>query len=129
MSKVIGIGGIFFHCADVDATKAWYAKVIGDDTNDFGGWNFSHKEAGEQFPKGAQSIFAPFEKSDYFKPSDLPFMINLMVDDLDGVLARLEAEGIEQVQPRETYGYGKFAWLMDPDGRKIELWEPIETDH
>tara|TARA_B100000678_G_scaffold42272_3_gene31710 strand:- start:5014 stop:5403 length:390 start_codon:yes stop_codon:yes gene_type:complete len=126
MAKVIGLGGIFMSCKDTEATKAWYRKVIGVDGNDYGGWDFLHAEAGKTFPQGARSIFAMFDKADYFKPSDLPFMLNLMVDDLDGVLARLDAEGIEQVQERETHAYGKFAWLMDPDGRKVELWEPIE---
>ena len=127
MAKVIGLGGIFIQCADVAATKEWYKKVIGDAPGEYGGWSFVQSDAAKTFPKGAQSIFAPFEKSDYFKPSELPFMINLMVNDLEGVLKRLEAEGIEQVQPSESYEYGKFAWLMDPDGRKVELWEPVEA--
>lgn len=126
MAKVIGLGGLFMHCKDPEATKAWYRKVIGTDGNDYGGWDFLHADAGKAFPTGARSIFAMFEKPDYFKPSDLPFMINLMVDDLDGVLARLKAEGIEEIQPKESHSYGHFAWLMDPDGRKIELWQPIE---
>jgi predicted enzyme related to lactoylglutathione lyase len=62
--------------------------------------------------------------TDYFEPSGLPFMLNLMVDDLDGVLARVAEAGVEEVQERQDYEYGRFAWIMDPDGRKLELWEP-----
>ncbi|MAP94114.1 MAG: glyoxalase [Ponticaulis sp.] len=128
MAKVIGLGGLFLHSADVAVTKAWYRKVMGFDGNDYGGWDFLHADAGKAFPNGARSIFAMFEKQDYFQPSTLPFMLNLMVDDLDGILERLKAEGIEECQPAESHSYGKFAWLMDPDGRKVELWQPIEMD-
>ncbi len=129
MAKVIGLGGLFLQCKDTDATKAWYKTVMGTDTNDYGGWDFGHADAGKAFPKGARTIFAPFgADSDYFKPSELPFMLNLMVDDLDGVLARCSEAGIEQLQPKETYSYGHFAWLMDPDGRKVELWQPVEAE-
>ena len=113
MADVIGVGGVFLHCADPDATKSWYARVLG------------HRESAKQFPEGARTIFAPFAAdSDYFKPSTLPFMLNLMVDDLDGMLARAKAEGVEELQPRENLEYGQFGWILDPDGRKIELWQP-----
>ncbi|MAK62662.1 MAG: glyoxalase [Ponticaulis sp.] len=128
MGKVIGLGGLFMHCADTTATKAWYKKVIGTDGNDYGGWDFLHAAAGEKFPQGARTIFAMFDNPEYFKPSTEPFMLNLMVDDMEGLLARLKEEGIEECQPGETYSYGKFAWLMDPDGRKVELWQPFEPE-
>lgn len=128
MAKVIGLGGLFLQCENVEATKAWYRTVMGVETNDYGGWDFGHAEAGQAFPKGARTIFAPFENADYFKPSSLPFMLNLMVDDLDGVLARCESAGILQIDERQSYDYGHFAWLMDPDGRKVELWQPIEAE-
>lgn len=126
MAKVIGVGGIFLQCEDVEATKAWYKTVMGVEQNQYGGWDFSHAEAGAAFPTGARTIFAPFEKSDYFKPSELPYMLNLMVDDLEGLLEKLKAKGIEECQPSAKYDYGHFAWLLDPDGRKVELWQPIE---
>ncbi|WJY21463.1 VOC family protein [Fontisubflavum oceani] len=125
MADVIGVGGVFLHCADPDATKSWYARVLGMVPNDYGGFDFGHRESAKQFPEGARTIFAPFAAdSEYFKPSTLPFMLNLMVDDLDGMLARAKAEGVEELQPRENLEYGQFGWILDHDGRKIELWQP-----
>jgi predicted enzyme related to lactoylglutathione lyase len=127
MAKVIGLGGLFFLCKDVDATRAWYGRVLGINIDDYGGSSFNHGAAAAIFPKGAQTIWAPFKaESDYFKPSDSDFMMNLMVDDLDGMIARIEAEGcaMEGEPIRESYGH--FAWVMDPDGRKVELWQPVE---
>jgi predicted enzyme related to lactoylglutathione lyase len=125
MAKVIGLGGVFLHCADVEATKAWYARVLGMEPNDFGGFHFMHGDSAAAFGDGARTIYGIFgADTDYFEPSHLPFMLNLMVDDLDGILARVAAEGVEEVQERQDYDYGRFAWIMDPDGRKLELWEP-----
>lgn len=125
MAKVIGIGGIFLHCRDVERTKAWYVRVLGLEPNDFGGFHFVHGESADAFGDGARTIFGMFASdTDYFDPSPLPFMLNLMVDDLDGVLARAASEGVAEVQDRQSYDYGRFAWIMDPDGRKLELWEP-----
>ena len=127
MAKVIGLGGVFFLCEDPDATNTWYKTVLGMEPSDFSGFVFSHAAAAEVFPKGAMTIFAPFKAdSDYLKPSDRDVMFNLMVDDLEAMVAQVEAAGVEQLQPMETHDYGKFAWIMDPDGRKIELWEPVE---
>lgn len=126
MGKVIGLGGVFLSCADPEATKAWYVRVLGLEVNEYGGFAFRHADSARAFPEGARTIFAPFgEASGYFAPSTLPFMLNLIVDNLDAVLARVEAEGVAQVQPAESHDYGRFAWVMDPDGRKIELWQPI----
>jgi catechol 2,3-dioxygenase-like lactoylglutathione lyase family enzyme len=125
MGKVIGMGGIFLSCADAEATKDWYRRVLGMEPNDYGGFDFLHTTSAAAFPEGARTIFAPFDAgTDYFAPSTLPFMINLMVDDLDAVLARCHAEGVQELQPRESFDYGHFAWILDPDGRKIELWQP-----
>lgn len=127
MAKVLGLGGLFMACSDPAATKDWYARVLGLEINDYGGFDFVQKHAVAAFPEAARTVFAPFDaKSDYFAPSTLPYMLNLMVDDLDGMLARAKAEGVEPVQLGEDYDYGRFAWLMDPDGRKVELWEPVE---
>ncbi|MEM9754478.1 MAG: VOC family protein [Pseudomonadota bacterium] len=125
MAKVLGVGGVFFKCADVAATKDWYERVLGMKAEDYGGFHFHHSESSGVHGPGAMTIFSGFEaKTDYFKPSELPFMINLMVDDLDAVLAQAEAAGVAQIQDRQDYDYGRFAWIMDPDGRKLELWQP-----
>lgn len=127
MGKVLGLGGLFLSSPDPAATADWYARVLGMNINDFGGFDFIHADAAKAFPKAARTIFAPFEASSgYFEPSQLPFMLNLIVDDLDAVLARAKAEGVDEIQPRESHDYGHFAWLMDCDGRKVELWQPIE---
>lgn len=129
MSNILGVGGIFFLCEDPDATKAWYRDVLGLTINEYGGFDFPHADAARAYPKGARTVFAPFgAHSDYFKPSERDVMFNLIVDSLEAVLDRLKAAGVELLQPSESYSYGKFAWLMDPDGRKIELWEPVEPE-
>ena len=129
MAKVIGFGGLFWLCEDTDKTKAWYSVIIGSEPSEYGGFDFLMKDAADHFPTGARTVFSPFAAgSDYFKPSELGYMINLMVDDLDGVLARAKENGIEEIQLRESYDYGDFAWLMDPDGRKVELWQPVQAE-
>lgn len=125
--RVLGVGGVFFSCADTAKTVSWYGDVLGMTPNDYCGFDFMHRSSAEAFPEGARTIFAPFaDDSEYFKPSTLPFMLNLIVNDLDAMIARAEAAGAEFLQPREDTDYGNFAWLLDPDGRKIELWEPRE---
>jgi predicted enzyme related to lactoylglutathione lyase len=125
MAKVVGIGGVFLKCADTEATKAWYSRVLGMVPEDYGGFHFAHAESASALGPGALTIFSGFASdTDYFQPSELPFMLNLMVDDLDGILERVAAEGVDQVKEREDLEYGRFAWIMDPDGRKLELWQP-----
>jgi predicted enzyme related to lactoylglutathione lyase len=127
MAKVIGLGGLFCLCQDVDATRSWYTRVLGIEIDDFGGSSFSHAGAAGVFPKAAQTIWAPFKgESDCFKPSSSDFMMNLMVDDLPGVLKRVKAECVDREVEPMSESYGHFAWIMDPDGRKVELWQPIE---
>jgi predicted enzyme related to lactoylglutathione lyase len=118
MAKVLGIGGVFFKAADPKAVRDWYARVLGFDINDWGGVTWPEAK----FEGGNWSVFEA--SSDYFAPSSAPFMINFVVDDLAGVLARARAEGAEPVgEPMEEV-YGRFGWLIDPAGVKIELWEP-----
>jgi len=124
MAKVLGLGGVFFTCADLDKTKAWYARVLGMEPDADGGLAFLHRDSAEAFPQGARTVLAPFPDASYFAPSSAQFMLNLIVDDLDAILARARAEGVDEVQPREAHPYGRFGWIMDPDGRKLELWEP-----
>jgi catechol 2,3-dioxygenase-like lactoylglutathione lyase family enzyme len=119
VARVTGLGGIFYKVADPDKTRAWYQDTLG-----IGG------EWGAMFPFKADdpegfTLFSPFKAdSDYFSPSGLPFMVNLRVDDLDGVIADLEAKGIE-ILGRQDEDYGRFAWILDPDGVKVELWQQL----
>ncbi|MEM1188839.1 MAG: VOC family protein [Pseudomonadota bacterium] len=123
--QVLGVGGLFMASEDPAATAEWYHRVLGMRINDYGGFDFLHAHSAARFPEGARTVFAPFAAAaDYFKPSTLPFMLNLIVDDLEAVMARALAAGEEPVQPAENTDYGNFAWLMDPDGRKVELWQP-----
>jgi catechol 2,3-dioxygenase-like lactoylglutathione lyase family enzyme len=129
MAKVIGLGGVFFRCKDVEATRGWYKRALGLEIDEYGGTSFGHADSAALFPTGARTIWAPFKaESDYFKPSDADFMFNLMIDDFDGMLERLKAEGVPLEGEPMVESYGKFAWVMDPDGRKIELWQPVEPD-
>ncbi|MFZ4689680.1 MAG: VOC family protein [Polymorphobacter sp.] len=119
MAKVTGIGGVFFKVADPAATRAWYAEHLGLQVDDYG-CTF----APDPDPK-AQTIWSPFKAdTDYFGPGEQDFMVNFRVDDLDALLAALAAKGIACVGDPMDESYGKFGWIIDCDGRKIELWEP-----
>ena len=121
MAKVLGVGGVFFKSADPAALRAWYGRVLGLEIGEWGAF-FTAVAAAEQ--PGAGTVYSPFSATtDYFAPSTHDFMINLMVDDLDGVLARAAEAGVEPVK-RQDEAYGRFAHVMDPEGRKLELWEP-----
>ena len=117
MAKVIGIGGVFIKTEDTAALAAWYGRVLGIDIQEWGGAMWPP-------PPGGYSVWSPFKaSSDYFDPSPHVFMVNLMVDDLDGVLAHAASEGVDPLG-REDGEFGKFAWVLDPLGVKLELWEP-----
>jgi predicted enzyme related to lactoylglutathione lyase len=121
MAKVLGIGGIFFKSKDPKALVAWYQEALGfpADSQDF--VTFSPAT----MPAGGSTVFSPFkESSDYFAPSTREFMFNFVVDDLDGALAQVAAKGAQLEGAVESYGYGRFGRFMDPDGNKVELWEP-----
>jgi predicted enzyme related to lactoylglutathione lyase len=121
MAKVLGLGGIFFKAEDPKAVRDWYARVLGFDIHDWGGAIFTQ-------PKSTTN-WSPFAAdTQYFAPSTAPFMINFIVDDIDGVLAKAAAEGVEPLGQQDEGGMGRFAWLLDPAGVKIELWEPAKGD-
>jgi predicted enzyme related to lactoylglutathione lyase len=122
MARVLGVGGVFFKSSDPRALSAWYRDVIGLELEDWGGVVF-RPEAMAGHP-GAATVFSAFEaESTYFEPSTRDFMINLAVDDLDGILASCAAHGVDvKVLPDEPNG--RFAHLLDPEGTKIELWQP-----
>lgn len=123
MARVLGLGGLFFKSADPAATCAWYARVLGMNFGEWGGVVFTPNAAAEH--PGAGTVFSPFKAdTDYFAPSDKEFMFNLMVDDLDAMLVQCAAQGVEPVKVFPAEPNGRFAHIMDPDGRKIELWEP-----
>jgi catechol 2,3-dioxygenase-like lactoylglutathione lyase family enzyme len=120
MARVLGLGGVFFKARDPAAVRDWYARVLGFEIHDWGGAVFSH-------PKAGATNWSPFEAdSRYFDPSDAPFMVNFIVDDLDGMLVRAAAQGVEPTG-RQDEDLGRFAWLIDPTGVKIELWQPAPT--
>lgn len=123
MARVLGLGGLFFKAADPAATREWYGKVLGIEFDDWGGTFFT-PDAAAAHP-GSGTVFSPFAAdTGYFAPSDKEFMFNLMVDDLEGMLARMAEAGVEPLAVLPDEGNGRFAHLMDPDGRKVELWEP-----
>lgn len=123
MKRVTGIGGIFFKCADVQKTKAWYAKHLGLDTDDYGCtfWQ-PHLDKDER----SSQQWSPFKmESTYFGKEDQQFMINYKVEDLDALINQLKDEGVEVVGEIERFEYGNFGWIIDCDGRKVELWQPL----
>ncbi|MEM6343269.1 MAG: VOC family protein [Bacteroidota bacterium] len=125
MKRVTGIGGIFFKCDDPKKMKSWYNTHLGIQTDQYGGvfrWKSATKE-----DQTCYTAWSPFShKSTYFEPSKKEFMFNYRVDDLEALLAELKKEGITVVGEIETYPYGKFGWILDPEGNKIELWEPVD---
>lgn len=126
MASITGIGGIFFKVDDPDATRAWYRDHLGIGTSDYGGWSFRWRALNDADRVG-RTEWGPFPAdTDYFAPSDAPFMVNYRVDDLDALLEQLDAQDIERVGEVESYSYGRFAWILDPNGLKVELWEPAD---
>lgn len=118
MARVVGIGGIFFKTQDGDAVRGWYRDVLGFSVEDWGGTQFPHPDRGF-------TVWSPFKAdSEYFEPSTQPFMINLIVDDLDGVLDRAAQAGVKPLGRDDSDPNGRFAWLLDPAGFKVELWQP-----
>ncbi len=124
MGKVTGIGGFFFKCQDTEALKSWYGKHLGE--MPFGmQYPAFHWREPEDLERIGQTIWAPFKSdSDYFKPSTKPYMINFRVDDLNGLVASLREAGCLVDEKTEEFEYGKFGWVMDPEGNRLELWEP-----
>ena len=128
MARVTGIGGVFLKSkGDGAALAAWYRTHLGMALEDFGGavlrWPDDKAE-----DKGLTVWHVADKDSRWFSPSDSSFMINYRVDDLDALLAQLQANGVAVVAGPESHENGKFAWIMDPDGNKVELWEPKAWD-
>ena len=124
MKRVTGIGGVFFRSKDPAASNAWYRDRLGLPVGEDGSTMFSWRESDAPDRPGA-TVWATFEEgTNYFGTSGQQWMINYRVDDLDGLLEQLKREGVEIVPHREEHAYGKFAWIVDPDGNRSELWEP-----
>lgn len=121
MARVIGIGGVFFKSSDVPALREWYRRVLGIVITD--GCAFAPEQMSAC--PGALTVLSPFDSSnDYFAPSSHEFMINFAVDDLERILARCKAEGVAPLCTFDEEPNGRFAHILDLEGRKIELWEP-----
>ena len=125
MKRVTGIGGVFFKCKDPKALKAWYKKHLGIPAGEYG-WLFQWKDGAPEGQTGTTTWSLFPENTDYLDPSPKDFMINYRVHDLEALLPVLHEEGVEQVGEMMDYEYGKFAWILDPEGNKIELWEPAD---
>lgn len=126
MAKVTGIGGVFFRAKDPTGLRDWYAKHLGVPVDEDGYVVFQWKGGSDEKRPGS-TVWSPFpHDTDYFG-ADVPFMLNFRVDDLDALLANLREAGV-QVDDRleEMEGFGRFAWITDPEGNRVELWEPAE---
>ncbi|HEY0626940.1 MAG TPA: VOC family protein [Allosphingosinicella sp.] len=120
MARITGLGGIFYKVEDPDRTRRWYEETLGVGGEWGAMFPWKKDETGEAF-----SLLSPFKaSSDYFDPSLAGFMINLRVDDLEAMMEVLKAKGIEIIGTQYE-DYGKFAWILDCDGIKIELWEQL----
>lgn len=127
MKRVTGIGGVFFKSKDPAKTKDWYDKHLGIESGEYGGgFKWRSEENPDEIGFTAWSVFE--DSTTYFDPAKKPFMINYRVENLEELLKVLAVEGVELVGEMEVYSYGKFGWIMDPDGNKIELWEPLGED-
>ena len=128
MKRVTGIGGVFFKAKDPVALGGWYKKHLGIDVQDWGGAAFRWVDEAGNPTWGTTAWSVGSADGDQFAPSKSPFMINYRVDNLGELLEQLRAAGVEVIQGPESHENGKFAWIMDPDENKIELWEPKVWD-
>jgi predicted enzyme related to lactoylglutathione lyase len=128
MAKVTGIGGVFFKSTnDSQRLAEWYSKNLGMPLEPWGGALLKWPE--DKAEDGGLTVWTVAARdSSWFSPSQGSFMINYRVDDLDALLAQVRANGVEVVSGPELHENGKFAWIMDPDGNKVELWEPMPWD-
>ena len=123
--KVTGIGGVFFYSDSLQETKEWYAKNLGIEINEWGSSSFESRNINN--PDEINSLeWKPFKKGDdYFSPSKKEFMVNYRVQNIGGLVNKLKGNGVTILDSIATYDYGKFVHILDKEGNKIELWEPI----
>ena len=125
MKRVTGIGGVFFKTSDKKKTTEWYSKHLGIESAEWGAvFEWRDKDNPDKICTTAWSPFPDDTK--YYAPSEKPFMFNYRVENLIALLEELKKEGVQIVGEVQEFEYGKFAWLMDCDGNKIELWEPVD---
>ena len=121
MAKVTGLGGVFFRAEDPKALGLWYKKWLGMPFEDPWGASIPHKDLSGK----GNSVWAPFKRdTKYFGESDQVFMINLMVDDVTEALAQVKEGGAEVIPETEKSEFGHFGWFVDPEGNRVELWQP-----
>lgn len=122
MARALGVGGVFFKAERPQELGEWYQRWLGVPWTRYGA---AFRPA--QVPPDAWTAWNPFDAATtYFQPSEKGFMVNLIVDDLDGALAQVAEGGGEVVGEVEEYDYGRFGWFVDPEGNKVELWQPVE---
>jgi len=120
MARVTGLGGIFFKARDPQALLAWYAQHLGLKVEEFGGVMFADDDT-----QGGCTLWSPFkDDTKYFEPSTKPFMINFRVDDLAALLDALRGAGVQVDAKVDESEFGRFGWIMDPEGNRVELWQP-----
>lgn len=124
MKRVTGIGGVFFKAKDPETLRAWYQQHLGLEFDAYGSVVFDCPES-EAERKSAQTVWSLFPSdTKYFDPSTAPFMINYRVENLTALFEQLRSEGVTVEERTEEFEYGKFGWVIDPEGNRIELWEP-----
>ena len=122
MKRVTGIGGIFFKAKDPDKLREWYRRHLGIESES---WGFAFRWSDDPQTDGGTTAWSIFpDSTKYFAPSDKPFMINFRVADLQSLLAQLRTEGVEVDAKTDESEFGKFGWVVDPEGNRVELWEP-----
>ncbi|QBK05809.1 VOC family protein [Hylemonella gracilis] len=124
MKRVTGVGGIFFAARDPKALRAWYKKHLDIDVQDWGGAAFTWTDPDGNPSKGTTTWAISAEDEHPFAPSRSTFMVNYRVEDLAALLQLLREEGCNVIGKTDDSEYGKFGWVMDPEGNKVELWQP-----
>ncbi len=128
MPKVKGIGGIIFKAKNPELMQQWYARHLGVAVDEHGVWSHYWREKANPQHVG-RTVWEVFpDDAENFEPSSSPFMINYRVDDLHSCLAELKAEGVQVMEEVVAFPFGKLGWCVDPEGNKVELWEPANEE-
>lgn len=123
--RITGIGGIFFKCDDPKKMREWYRDQFGLVTDDYGAL-FEFRQANAPDKPGYLQWSTMSKNSKHFEPSKSDFMVNYRVEDIEALVERLRADGVTILDEIETFDYGKFVHILDPEGNKVELWEPVD---